>query len=80
MGTSSTPGGPYKFVGMDQPTAASLGPHNGFKGDEALFVDDDGQAYIILTHGIAGAGHRDSKTKSPSQSCLDDQSSAGMYV
>jgi hypothetical protein len=59
MGTSSQPGGPFKFVGMDQPTAASLPPKAGFIGDEALLVDDDGQAYIILTHGIAGAGHRD---------------------
>jgi hypothetical protein len=59
MGTSPKPGGPYTFVGMAQPTATSLGPHTGFIGDEALLVDDDGQGYIILTHGIAGAGHRD---------------------
>eukprot|EP01047_Picozoa_sp_COSAG01_P012497 COSAG01_NODE_564_length_15447_cov_14.174811_20_plen_166_part_00 len=59
MGTSTRPEGPYKFVGMDQPSPQSLGPHSGFIGDEALLVDDDGQGYIILTHGIAGAGHRD---------------------
>lgn len=62
MGTSPHAGGPYTFVGMDQPTAASLGPKSGFIGDEALLVDDDGQGYIILTHGIAGAGHRDMYT------------------
>jgi hypothetical protein len=60
VGTSAEPGGPYKFVGMTQPSASSLGPsHNGFIGDEALLVDDDGAGYIILTRGIAGAGHRD---------------------
>ena len=52
QGTSTKPGGPYRFVGMDQPTAASLGPHSGFIGDEALLVDDDGSGYIILTHGV----------------------------
>jgi hypothetical protein len=27
-------------------------------GDFALLVDDDGTAYNILTHGVAGAGKR----------------------
>jgi len=48
MGTSSSPGGAYKFVGMDEPTAASLGPHHGFIGDEALLVDDDGQVMMLM--------------------------------
>lgn len=59
VGTSDKPGGPFKFEGFTQPAAASLGNHSGFIGDFALFVDDDGAAYNILTHGIAGAGHRD---------------------
>jgi len=57
--TAPEPGGPYTFRTMTQPTAAQLGNKSGFIGDYALRVDDDGAAYIILTHGIAGAGHRD---------------------
>eukprot|EP00039_Didymoeca_costata_P021218 m.343814 g.343814 ORF g.343814 m.343814 type:complete len:382 (-) comp23381_c0_seq1:31-1176(-) len=59
VGVSKNPQGPFKFVGMTQPNASSLPPKNGFIGDFALFADSDGTGYIILTHGIAGAGHRD---------------------
>jgi len=57
--TSPAPGGPYTFQTFTQPSQAQLGNKSGFIGDYALRVDDDGSAYIILTHGIAGAGHRD---------------------
>ena len=59
MATSEHPGGPFTFAATAQPSAASLGPHSGFIGDYALFVDSDGKGYCLLTHGIAGAGHRD---------------------
>ena len=42
IGTSDAPGGPFKFVKMTEPSASSLGPHKGFIGDYALFVDTDG--------------------------------------
>ena len=57
--TAPAPGGPYTFRTFTQPSQAQLGNKSGFIGDYALKVDDDGSAYIILTHGIAGAGHRD---------------------
>jgi len=44
--------GPYTFHGFTSPPGVS----GGFVGDFALFVDDDGTAYTILTHGIDGAG------------------------
>lgn len=59
MGVAKSPAGPFKFVGTSEPTPSSLGPIKGFKGDYALFVDTDGSGYAIITHGIAGAGHRD---------------------
>ena len=48
-------------INVLQPLPSSLGPRNpsGGIGDFALFVDDDGTAYNILTHGIDGPGHRD---------------------
>jgi hypothetical protein len=57
--TAPAPGGPFTFRTTTQPTPAQLGNRSGFLGDYALMVDEDGSAYIILTHGIAGAGHRD---------------------
>lgn len=59
MATAAEPEGPYKFVGMAQAPAASLPPKAGGQGDFALFVDTDGVGYMIMTHLIAGAGHRD---------------------
>jgi hypothetical protein len=64
IGTAPAPGGPFTFAGMAEAPAAALPPTSGYQGDYALFVDDaagsgDGSGYIILTHGIAGAGHRD---------------------
>jgi hypothetical protein len=58
MATSHSAAGPFTFVGTAEPTAASM-QHAGGIGDYALFVDTDGQGYIILTHGIDGPGHRD---------------------
>lgn len=57
--TATAPGGPYKFYGMTQPNAGTLGNKSGFIGDFALLADEDGTAYIILTHGTNGAGPRD---------------------
>ena len=53
------PAGPYTFTGMAQAPASALPPKTGGQGDYALFLDTDGAGYIILTHLIAGAGHRD---------------------
>jgi hypothetical protein len=59
--TAPAPGGPFTFQGFVQPAPSTLGPINNMSGigDFALFVDDDGAAYNILTHGIDGPGHRD---------------------
>jgi hypothetical protein len=55
--TAPAPGGPFTFHGFAQPPNGTLNiTANG--GDFALFVDDDGAAYAIITHGIAGAGYR----------------------
>jgi hypothetical protein len=56
--TAPAPGGPFTYRGAAVPNA-SLMYHSGGAGDYALFADEDGSAYAILTHGIAGAGHRD---------------------
>jgi beta-xylosidase len=57
--TSPKPDGPFTFTGNIIPNATLTGPKSGYAGDYALFVDKDGSGYCILTHGIAGAGHRD---------------------
>lgn len=59
VGTAKSPQGPFKFAGTTEPTAQSLGNRTGGKGDFALYVDTDGSGYILLTHLVAGAGHRD---------------------
>ena len=57
--TAPAPEGPFSFRGFTQPSAASLGNSTTGLGDFALFVDGDGAAYAILTHGTHGAGPRD---------------------
>jgi hypothetical protein len=61
IGTAPAPGGPFKFAGMAEVLASALPPTAGNQGDFALFVDTagDGSGYVLLTHLIAGAGHRD---------------------
>ena len=54
--TAPSPTGPYTFRGWAHPGNLTIVNST---GDFALFVDDDGSAYNIVTHGIAGAGHRD---------------------
>lgn len=58
--TAPAPGGPFTFQGFVQPAPSKLGPINNRSGlgDFALFVDHDGAAYNILTHGIDGPGYR----------------------
>ena len=53
--TAPAPQGPWKFNGFAQPHNLTIANNT---GDFALFVDDDGAAYAIVTHGIAGAGYR----------------------
>ena len=57
--TSRSPGGPFTFTGFTEPNQTALGPKLGGLGDFALFVDDDGKAYAILTHLVHNAGARD---------------------
>ena len=57
--TAPAPGGPFSYRGAIAPNASLCGPVAGFAGDYALLVDDDGTGFMIFTHGIAGAGHRD---------------------
>lgn len=61
VGTATSPAGPFTFKGFVQADPSKLGPINNRSGvgDFALFIDDDGKAYNILTHGIDGPGHRD---------------------
>ena len=53
--TAPAPQGPWTFHGFAQPHNLTIANNT---GDFALFVDDDGTAYAIVTHGIAGAGYR----------------------
>jgi hypothetical protein len=53
--TAPSPAGPYTFHGFTSPPNVT----GGFIGDFALFVDSDGSAYTIITHGIDGAGYRE---------------------
>jgi hypothetical protein len=55
-GTAPAPQGPWTFHGFAQPHNLTVENNT---GDFALFVDDDGAAYAIVTHGIAGAGYRE---------------------
>ena len=57
--TAPTPSGPFTFHGFTEPAASTLGNKSGFIGDFALLADADGKGWVVLTHGIAGAGHRD---------------------
>lgn len=56
--TAPGPQGPWEYQGAIVPNATLTGPP-GWLGDYALFADEDGTAYAIITHGIAGAEHRD---------------------
>jgi len=55
VATASAPEGPYVFRAMATPAA----PVDASLGDFALFVDDDGGAFAVVTHLVNGAGPRD---------------------
>ena len=53
VATSDSPEGPFSFSNMAQPANFSG------LGDFALFLDDDGTAFAVITHLVHGAGPRD---------------------
>jgi beta-xylosidase len=52
VATSSSPDGPFKYHGVAK-------TDHGGGGDMALFLDDDGSAYCVITRLVNGAGPRD---------------------
>ena len=54
--TSPSPAGPWTFRGNPavRTNAGAIGPYYPANGDEALFVDDDGTGYVVITDGGAG--------------------------
>lgn len=80
--TATSPEGPFTFQGFVQPDPSTLGPLNNRSGigDFALYVDDDGRGYNLLTHGVDGPGTRNMYIFELSDDYLSFNNKAGHSV